>query len=325
VLTKDAIDHPPLQPVISSNATISLTNNPINFQAYSTDLDGDNISYRFHWGDGTLSDWSNYTSSGQTISLNYTYTNSGIYTVTAEAKDLLGGISQLSEPIKITVNQPGTLLQYNFDNDNVGMWPSNPPFLSAQLDPSYLNVENSVIFGSSGNSCAFYDADPSLGGDTTNAYAYIDASVTSESYGQIEFEWRIKSLNDWFGTRAWENPGDWTTMGYYVLFRNGTISYYDNYGNFQEIMNIQPEIWYKMKLVYNISNLTYDIYINDALMVSQVPFAGNPTNLSDLQFVAFSDKSCITGYVDNINLTGAKFDKLKRARNQPFSATRSKK
>jgi hypothetical protein len=324
VLTKNNIDHPPLQPVISSNATLSSTNNPINFQAYSTDIDGDNISYRFHWGDGTLSDWSTYISSGQTISLNYSYSNSGLYTVTAEAKDLLGGISQLSEPITITINQPGTLLQYNFDNDNVGMWPSNPPFLSVQSDPSYLNVENSVIFGSSGNSCAFYDADPIIGGDTTTAYAYIDASVTSESYGQIEFEWRIKSLNDCFGARTWGSFGDWTTMGYYVLFINGTISYYDNYGNFQEVMNIQPDRWYKMKLIYNISNSTYDIYIDESLLVSQVSFAGYPTTLNDLQFVAFSDASCNTGYVDNIVLTGAKFSKLKRSLNPPYSATRSK-
>ena len=72
------------------------------------------------------------------------------------------------------------------------MWPSDPPFYSDQLDPSYLNVENSIIFGGSGNSCAFYDSDPIIGGSTANAYAYIDANVTSESYGSLEFEWRIK-------------------------------------------------------------------------------------------------------------------------------------
>ena len=324
VLTTNIINHSPDKPVVLSNMVMSQTNVPINFQVYSTDQDGDNISYRFHWGDEQSSDWSNFSSSGETVSLNYSYSTPGRFIVTVEAKDIRGGISQLSDPLIITINQPGTLFQYNFDYDNVGMWPSNPPFYSEQLDPSYLNVENSVVFGGSGYSCAFYDADPTIGGNTANAYAYIDANITSESYGTLEFEWRIKSLNDNFGVRAWQNIGTWSTMGYYVLFIDGAINYYDDYGQFQEIMTIQPERWYKMKLVYNISNLTYNIYIDNVLKVSQVPFAGNPGTLNDLQIVAFSDANCNTGYIDNINLTGAKLNSIKKSTNIPYSATKIK-
>jgi hypothetical protein len=68
-----------------NNAEIGSTN---DFHAKSTDQYNDNIQYKFKWGDGTTSDWSDYQSSGSTFTISHKYTNSGTYTVKAKARDI---------------------------------------------------------------------------------------------------------------------------------------------------------------------------------------------------------------------------------------------
>ncbi len=75
----------------------------ITFTATSTDPDGDSIAIRFDWGDGAISDWSNFVLSGQSVSMSHTYSTTGTYYVKAQAKDINGAISDWSSTHKIVI------------------------------------------------------------------------------------------------------------------------------------------------------------------------------------------------------------------------------
>jgi outer membrane protein assembly factor BamB len=74
------------------------------FTTATTDPNEDSISYQFDWGDTNLSAWSNYVSSGQSVSLNHSYSSPGIYSVTAKAKDVDGAESDWSDGHQITIS-----------------------------------------------------------------------------------------------------------------------------------------------------------------------------------------------------------------------------
>jgi hypothetical protein len=79
-----------------------------NFSSSATDPDSDSVAIRFDWGDGNISNWSNYVPSGQSVTMGYSWLNAGVYFVKAQAKDKYGNESNWSESLAVTiiVNQP---------------------------------------------------------------------------------------------------------------------------------------------------------------------------------------------------------------------------
>jgi outer membrane protein assembly factor BamB len=71
------------------------------FSTVTTDPNGDNIRYRFDWGNGTITDWSEALASGSTYKTTFAYTNRGQYYVKAQAKDQTGKASDWSESHKV--------------------------------------------------------------------------------------------------------------------------------------------------------------------------------------------------------------------------------
>ncbi len=53
----------------------------------ATDLDNDTLSYYVDWGDGTTTNWTGPTPSGQSIIQSHTWHKRGTYTVKAKARD----------------------------------------------------------------------------------------------------------------------------------------------------------------------------------------------------------------------------------------------
>ena len=97
----------------------------ITFTATSTDPDEDSIAIRFDWGDGAISDWSNFVLSGQSVSMSYTYSTTGTYYVKAQAKDINGAISDWSSTHKIVIYSGQTeqitwTKTYGGSNDDCG-------------------------------------------------------------------------------------------------------------------------------------------------------------------------------------------------------------
>ncbi len=301
----------PSRPSVISDVQNANVNARVSFQTVTQDEEGDSISYRFHWGDGTSTGWSAFVPSGQTVASTHQFSQQGVYNVVAEAQDVKGGVSELSEPFAIQIAPSGASFWYDFDSDVPGLFPADPPWTSLQEAPSYLRVVDNVFAGASGNSCGFFDFDPDLA-DSTGVFATINTQIQSDQQGSMEFAWRVADVNDNFGVRIWEELGVWDGMGYYVLFTGGNISYFSRAeGGVVPILPIQAGQWYTMRLDYNISAKTFDIWIDGELMKQGAGFYDTTqTSLSLLQIVAFSDAQCRAAYVDNFKLMGAGLAKV---------------
>jgi len=74
------------------------------YRAVVIDPDGDSVSLRFDWGDGTLSEWSGWFDSGETTALTHAWTDTGAYEVRAWAQDQEHLASGFSAPLFVTVH-----------------------------------------------------------------------------------------------------------------------------------------------------------------------------------------------------------------------------
>ena len=94
---------PPDKPKKPDGRTILLPNRKYYFSTSSIDPEGDEIFYRWNWGDNTFSDWIGPYKSGETCIVSHVYDqsfSSGIYVY---AKDLGGIRSDQSEIHEITI------------------------------------------------------------------------------------------------------------------------------------------------------------------------------------------------------------------------------
>jgi len=73
------------------------------FSTSSNDSDDNQIKYKFDWGDGTTSEWTELIESGIKISLSHSWTSNGTYNVKAMAKDENGGQSSWSEFLSVKI------------------------------------------------------------------------------------------------------------------------------------------------------------------------------------------------------------------------------
>jgi outer membrane protein assembly factor BamB len=94
----------PNTPSTPSGPTSGYVDSTYSFSASTTDPDGDNVAYQFDWGDENLSSWSNYVSSGSSVSMGHSYSSEGIYSVKAKAKDEDGMESGWSNGHSITIS-----------------------------------------------------------------------------------------------------------------------------------------------------------------------------------------------------------------------------
>jgi len=118
-----AVNQAPNTPSTPNGPSSGYTNIPYTFSSSATDPDGENIAIRFDWGNGVVSNWSNYVTSGTTISMSYSYPNAGTYYIKAQAKDILGDTSAWSTPHTITINTPSgwiTMISEDFEGEFPG-------------------------------------------------------------------------------------------------------------------------------------------------------------------------------------------------------------
>jgi agmatine/peptidylarginine deiminase len=79
----------------------------------SIDPEGDDISYFIKWGDGNITNWSNYLDSGTPYYKNHEWTTQGIFTIEAKAKDTEGAESDWSN-LEITMPKTKTYIKTPF-------------------------------------------------------------------------------------------------------------------------------------------------------------------------------------------------------------------
>jgi len=108
----------PYTPSTPTGPDIGWTNIPYSFSSFATDPEGDSVAIRFNWGNGVISNWSNYVRSGANISMSYSYPDTGIFSVRAQAKDIWGDTSSWSSPFTIIIlSYSGwmTIMEENFE------------------------------------------------------------------------------------------------------------------------------------------------------------------------------------------------------------------
>ncbi len=84
-----------------------------DYTSSTTDPNGDDIKYKFDWGDGTNSGWLGPKDSGETITASHKWTEKGDYNVKVKTKDAHGLESDWSEPTAVEVTKEKNLVKYN--------------------------------------------------------------------------------------------------------------------------------------------------------------------------------------------------------------------
>jgi len=100
--------NPPAKPSKPVGPELGIWHENYSYTSSTTDPDGDQIYYRFNWGDGSNSGWLGPFTSGQTGTGHHIWTVLGVYNVTVQAMDTFGATSLKSDPLVVTItdNQP---------------------------------------------------------------------------------------------------------------------------------------------------------------------------------------------------------------------------
>jgi len=96
----------PYVPKRVSGSTILEKNIDYTYRTRTEDAEGNNIYYKFDWGDGTSSDWIGPYASGEIIEASKSWTNDGDYYIKVKARDDFNAESNWSSVLKIKVNNP---------------------------------------------------------------------------------------------------------------------------------------------------------------------------------------------------------------------------
>jgi hypothetical protein len=97
------INNRPYTPNAPTGETSGKKNQPYIYSTTTTDIENDAIYYQWDWGDGTTTDWLGPYNSDETASTNHTWPDTGAYAITVRAKDSNGGISEWSDPLRISM------------------------------------------------------------------------------------------------------------------------------------------------------------------------------------------------------------------------------
>ena len=104
---------PPETPEAPDGPSMGSIDNEYTFTAETTDPEGEDISYKFDWGEGNYSDWIGPVASGTIGSASYIYTKPGDYTIHVKAKDVNGGESGWSDGHDISIaDAPAPLVEW---------------------------------------------------------------------------------------------------------------------------------------------------------------------------------------------------------------------
>ncbi|MBP1966844.1 S-layer homology domain-containing protein [Paenibacillus aceris] len=171
-------------------------------------------------------------------------------------------------------------LSNSFDEEVTGAnpsWTVNEPLNTAV---SIANVPNTV-----NRSVYLYD-------NSTSDYAEISKAFASYS-SSLNAEWRFKGETDLKNDRFQLRDGTTVATDVYVndsgsLVANGTV-----------IQNVSLSTWYTVKQVADPSTQKYDIYVNDALKASGLPFSTSVTSLNTISFrTGEANKNAL--YIDDV-------------------------
>lgn len=135
-------NRPPDSPQNPSGPYTGSVNILYNFSTTTLDPDQDSIAYQFDWGDGEISNWSDFLPAGIMVLMQHAWSDTGFYLMRARAKDINGAISSWSYAHNIQINLTGSLFpNYVEINIPVGI---DPISVTALPNGNYIYVANQI-------------------------------------------------------------------------------------------------------------------------------------------------------------------------------------
>jgi len=97
---------PPIEPDAPSGEAVCTINQSYTFTSSTTDPNDDLIRYGWDWDMDTIIDeWTDYTPSGEEISIVHSFQTPGSTQIQVKCEDLVGAQSEFSNPFSILINQ----------------------------------------------------------------------------------------------------------------------------------------------------------------------------------------------------------------------------
>lgn len=226
---------------------IGPSDGPINvrqtFYAVAVDPDGKNIQYRFDWGDGVISNWTEPIPSETIASDTHTFTFEGEKQIKAQAKDSEGKLSEWSLP-KIffaTVGEASIrrrLIEVNEDGDSAG-------FVSTPA----IGDDGTVYVGCSfGHFHAIYSNDSakfiSVGDPEDEEPKFISSpAIGPNGTIYVGAEDTLYAFNSNLGI-LWRFPTSGEIVSSPAIGADGTVYILSEDGNLYAISNQCQELWH---------------------------------------------------------------------------------
>ena len=138
-----------------------------------------------------------------------------------------------------------------------------------------LSVTNSGTYTGSGAITSVHDG--------SAAWKSAWKSTQAFSSGILEFSGKPSQTTAYHGVYI-------SSVAYVVFGPNGYIQYYNN--GWQNAVPYSANTYYKFKLVFK-SSQAYDLYINDALVASNIPVLGASSSYSNIFIAAFGGGSTV--------------------------------
>jgi len=96
-------NEPPLRPGIPEGPTEGKAETDYQFSGITTDPEGDQIWYKWSWGDGSESNWLGPYASGDTCEATHQWAEKDTFQIKVKAKDSSGDESAWSLPLEIGI------------------------------------------------------------------------------------------------------------------------------------------------------------------------------------------------------------------------------
>jgi hypothetical protein len=211
----------PAPPVGPSTGNV---NDIITFKASTTDPEGDNIAYQFDWGTDNNSSWSDFISSGDSITITHSWSDTGHYNILVRAKDIKDKASKWSESHSLFI--------INNTTPNIPSVPSGPD--SGYVHRSYIYSTNTTD-PDEDSICYKFD----WGDGNTSAWSSYVQSGTSI---QMNYTWSHEGIynirtkaKDKYGVESAWSQEQIITISPQDIPNNGLVAEYLFNGNANDV------------------------------------------------------------------------------------------
>jgi len=100
-------NYPPDEPDVPVGPSTGVIWRNLSFSTKAHDPDGDQLHFRFNWGDGNLSTWIGPVDSDSTVRANHSWRTARVYNITVKTKDSHGAESSWSDLKTVRITNPG--------------------------------------------------------------------------------------------------------------------------------------------------------------------------------------------------------------------------